>query len=122
MIIGVGIDICPVDRIGQILQRQGDAFEKRVYTQTERDYAKGAARNDRLSARWAAKEAAIKALNMPAGFGWHDISVKNAPSGAPSLILTGAAKSHADQLGVKNILLSMSHAGGQAVAVVILEG
>lgn len=122
MILGLGIDICPIDRIAQIIARQGEAFEHRVYTPTERQYAQGAAKNDRLAARWAAKEAAIKALGAPEGIGWHNIAVENAPSGAPSLILSGIAKQHANALGVKNSILSMSHAGGQAVAVVILEG
>ena len=122
MIIGVGIDICPIDRIREILERQGVAFEERVYTPAERAYAQGAARYDRLAARWAAKEAAIKALNAPSGIGWHDISVSNSETGAPSLILDGIARDHADKLGVNNIMLSMTHAGGQAVAVVIMEG
>ncbi|MBN2531030.1 MAG: holo-ACP synthase [Deltaproteobacteria bacterium] len=122
MILGIGIDICPVNRIQQILERQGDAFENRVYTRTEREYAKGAARFDRLAARWAAREAAIKALNAPKGLGWHDISVENSQTGAPSLLFKGVALSLAEKLGVNNIMLSMTHAGGLAVAVVILEG
>jgi holo-[acyl-carrier protein] synthase len=122
VIIGVGIDICPVDRIEGIISRQGDGFTRKVYTPLEIAYSKGAAKGERLSARWAAKEAAIKALGAPTGVNWHDISVENRPDGAPLLILQGAAKEAADRLGVKNTLLTMSHAGGMAVAVVILEG
>mgnify|MGYP001427477721 CR=1 FL=1 len=122
MILGLGIDLCPVDRIRDVIERQGDAFLSRVYTPAERDYATGAMRFDRLAARWAAKEAAIKALGGVSGIDWHDLCVVNADSGAPSLVLAGGAAARARQMGVTNILLSLSHAGGQAVAVVILEG
>ncbi|MBN2343373.1 MAG: holo-ACP synthase [Deltaproteobacteria bacterium] len=122
MIIGVGIDICPIDRIGDVLKRHGDAFMNRVYTRSEQDYAEGKIKNDRLAARWAAKEATIKALGAPEGLSWQDIAIENDESGAPRLTLSGAAKTHADTIGVTHTLVSMTHAGGQAVAVVILEG
>lgn len=122
MILGIGIDICPVERIEGIVERQGETFEKRVFTETERNYAQGAVKGERLSARWAAKEAAIKALGAPAGLKWYDLEVVNAPNGAPSLKMAGQAKHTADKMGVKNVLLTISHAGGMAVAVVILEG
>jgi len=122
MILGVGIDICPVDRITGIIERQGAAFEDKVFTETERDYARGKARGDRLAARWAAKEAGIKALGAPSGLKWHDLEVRNRDDGAPELIMSGAAVERARELGVVNVLLTMSHAGGMAVAVVILEG
>ena len=124
MILGMGIDICPISRIEDIVDRQGDLFTNRVFTQEERDHAKKGKKvtGERLAARWAAKEAAIKALGAPGGLKWHDMEVANSPDGAPSLILRGAAKEHADSIGVERVHISLSHAGGVSVAVVILEG
>ena len=125
MILGIGIDICPVNRIADVIERQGDAFVNRVYTKTEIAYCQKAVKSvkeERLAARWAAKEAAIKALGAPLKITWHELEVVNSADGAPSLILGKAARQHADSMGVKNILLSISHAGGTAVAVVIAEG
>ena len=124
MILGMGIDICPISRIEEIVDRQGYLFTNRVFTQEERDYARKGKRvtGERLAARWAAKEAAIKALGAPGGLRWHDMEVANSPDGAPSLILRGAAKEHADRIGVKRVHISLSHSGGVSVAVVILEG
>ncbi len=122
MIVGLGIDVCPVERIAGIFERHGDAFARRVFTDVERAHAgDGVVRDERLAARWAAKEAAIKALAAPTGLKWHDLAVVNDEAGAPSLVLSGAAGEHARKLGVRRILLSLSHAGGIAVAVVVLE-
>ncbi|NLN63400.1 MAG: holo-ACP synthase [Myxococcales bacterium] len=122
MILGVGVDICPVQRIEDIVARQGDAFVDKVFTETERRYATGRAQGERLAARWAAKEAAIKALGAPTGMKWHDIWVQNRPDGAPELQLAGAAAARFAQLGAVRTWLTLSHAGGMAVAVVIIEG
>ena len=124
MILGMGIDICPISRIEDVIDRQGELFTKRVFTQKERTHATKGKKvtGERLAARWAAKEAAIKALGAPHGLRWHDMEVANSPDGAPSLILRGAAKEHADRIGVEHVHISLSHAGGVSVAVVILEG
>jgi len=123
MILGLGVDVCPVVRIGEILERQGDAFADRVFTAGEIGYAgTGRARDERLAARFAAKEATIKALGSAEGLRWRDIEVENAPDGAPSLRLAGAAEDRRRSLGASAVHLSLSHAGGVAVAVVILEG
>jgi holo-[acyl-carrier protein] synthase len=122
MIVGLGIDVCPVERIRGIFERHGDSFARRVFTDAERAHAgDGVVRDERLAARWAAKEAAIKALGGPPGLRWHDLAVTNDEGGAPSLVLSGAAKEHARRLGARRALLSLSHAGGVAVAVVVLE-
>ena len=122
MILGLGVDICPVNRIEEVLERQGVSFEEKVFTDGERRYSVGKAKGDRLAARWAAKEAGIKALGAPEGLHWHDLEVRNREDGAPTLIMRGAAAERAKTLGVTNTLLTLSHAGGMAVAVVILEG
>jgi holo-[acyl-carrier protein] synthase len=122
VIVGLGIDVCPVARIAEILERHGALFADRVFTPHELERSgNGVVRSERLAARWAAKEAAIKALGAPEGLRWHDMEVVNAAGGAPSLRLDGAAKACAEALGVTRALLSLSHAAGVAVAVVVLE-
>lgn len=123
MILGLGIDVCPVERLQQALSRHGDLFARRVFTDGEIAHAgDGMARNDRLAARFAAKEATIKALSAPTGLRWKDMEVVNAPNGAPALQLHGVAAEQVEQMGVTRTWLTISHAGGVAVAVVILEG
>jgi holo-[acyl-carrier protein] synthase len=123
VIVGLGIDVCPVARIAGILERHGALFADRVFTPGELTHAgNGAVRNERLAARWAAKEAAIKALGAPEGLRWHDMEVVNDAGGAPSLRLDGAASASAEAKGVTRALLSLSHAAGVAVAIVVLEG
>jgi holo-[acyl-carrier protein] synthase len=122
VIVGLGIDVCSIARIGEILERHGALFAKRVFTDGEIEHAgKGIVRNERLAARWASKEAAIKALGAPDGLRWHDMEVVNAEDGAPSLKLCGAAAACAEAKGVTSILVSLSHAAGVATAVVVLE-
>ena len=123
MILGLGVDLCPVDRIERILDRHGGLFTERVFTETEQAYAgQHRTQGERLAARFAAKEAAIKALGAPKGLRWRDMAVSNDESGAPHLNLSGRAKARAEEMGVARTMLSLSHAGGMAVAVVILEG
>ncbi len=123
MILGLGIDVCPVERIEQVLDRHGDIFADRVFTEGEREHAgEGVVKSERLAARFAAKEATIKALGAPEGLRWREMEVVNAEDGAPSLHLTGRAAERASKMGVTRTFLSLSHAGGVAVAVVIFEG
>jgi holo-[acyl-carrier protein] synthase len=123
VILGLGIDVCPVERIQGIIERHGAIFTDRVFTAIERDHAgEGVVRAERLAARWAAKEAAIKALGAPPGLRWHDLEVVNDDAGAPALELRGSAAERAAALGTAQVWISLSHAGGVALAVVILEG
>lgn len=123
MILGLGVDLCPVERMERIVGRHGDLFCRRVFTEDERDYAeRGARPGERLAARFAAKEATIKALGGPAGLRWTDMEVLKGRGGAPSLSLKGKAREIADAIGVVRSFLSLTHAGGVAVAVVVLEG
>jgi holo-[acyl-carrier protein] synthase len=123
VILGLGVDICPVERIEGILRRHGDIFSTRVFTDGERDRAgAGKVTAERLAARFAAKEAAVKALGAPDGLRWRDMEVVTGDDGAPSMRFRGKAKERAEELGVKRVLISLSHAGGMAVAIVILEG
>lgn len=123
MIIGMGIDVCPIERIKSIVERHGDIFVDRIFTEGEKSHAgKGVARAERLAARFAAKEATIKAFGAPEGLRWKDMEVVNAPSGAPSLQLHGELARIGEDRGVTRSHLSLTHAGGIAIAVVVLEG
>jgi holo-[acyl-carrier protein] synthase len=124
MIVGLGTDLAEVLRIRKSVERYGDRFLNRIYTAKERTYSLSKANAaERLAARFAAKEAGMKAI----GTGWHhgvtwrDFEVVNEPSGKPVLNLTGVAQRIADQLGVARISLSMTHTAQMAFAVVILE-
>lgn len=123
MILGLGVDVCPVERIQGVVDRQGDAFVKRVFTAKEIEYAgDNRVTMERLAARWAAKEATIKALGAPKGMQWTEMEVVKAENGAPSMRLHGIAEIRAKELGVSRTLLTLTHAGGIAVAVVVMEG
>lgn len=116
-----GVDLVAVDRIAESLARHGDRFLERLYTARERADACGvpALREQRLAARFAAKEAAIKALGLvEVGLGWRDIEVVRHRDGACSLRLTGAAERQAAHLGLRDLALSLSHEGNWAIAMV----
>lgn len=122
MIIGVGIDLCPVSRMGRALERHGGRFEARVFTAEERAACRGRGQPaQHFAARFAAKEALLKALGVPPGLSWHELEVVSAASGAPMLRLSGEAQAAAGRLGVTDLHLSLSHAGDMAAAVVIAE-
>jgi len=125
MIRGTGIDICEVDRIRKALEApHGLRLKQRVFTTREIAYAERKANKyERFAARFAAKEAGMKALGTGwrRGVTWQDFEVANLPSGKPTLVLTGRAQEIAAQLGVQNISLSMTHTAVQAMAMVILE-
>jgi holo-[acyl-carrier protein] synthase len=123
VILGIGIDVCPVERMRDVLARHGDPFRRRVFTDRELERAgEGRVSTERLAARFAAKEAAIKALRAPPGLAWKEMEVVSAADGAPALSLHGRAAEAARTMGVLRQFLSLSHAGGVAVAVVVLEG
>jgi holo-[acyl-carrier protein] synthase len=124
MIVGTGIDIAEVPRIQQSIERFGDRFLQRVYTAGEIRYCDSKVnRAERYAARFAAKEAAMKALGTGWSHGvrWRDCEVVRLPSGRPTISFHGKAGEIAARLGVKNAALSLSHTAEQAIAQVILE-
>lgn len=125
MIIGTGIDLAEVPRIRSSIERYGDRFIERVYTPLERTYVERKANKfERYAARFAAKEAGMKALGTGwrRGVRWQDFEVANLPSGRPTLRLHGEAKAIAESMGVKNISLSLTHTAENGMAFVIFEG
>jgi holo-[acyl-carrier protein] synthase len=125
LIVGTGIDLAEVDRIRDAIRRHGNRFIDRVYTAGEIAYVESKAnRFERYAARFAAKEAGMKAIGTGwrRGVGWHDFEVQNLPSGRPQLKLHGMAAEVAAQLGVRQISLSLTHTAQQGMAFVILEG
>lgn len=124
MIVGSGVDIAEVDRIEAAIGRHGARFIGRVYTELEQAYAERKAnRYERYAARFAAKEAGMKAIGTGwrHGVRWRDIEVANMASGKPTLRFYGAAAAFAERLGVHNVTLTMTHTAKQAMAIVILE-
>lgn len=124
MIVGLGLDIAEIDRIGQAITRRGAAFLERVYTPQEVAYCEQHKNKfERYAGRFAAKEAAMKALGTGwrHGVRWHDIEVTRESSGKPTIGLEGVAREIADRMGVKNISLTITHSGNFALAQVIFE-
>lgn len=124
MIVGLGLDIAEVDRIGEAIARHGAPFLERLFTPAEVSYCeRHKNRYERYAARFAAKEAAMKALGTgwSRGVRWRDIEVAREPGGKPTLHLAGVARQIADQLGVKHISLTITHSGNLALAQVIFE-
>lgn len=125
MILGTGIDLAEVARIREAVERYGRRFLERVFTPAEIAYVERKAnRYERYAARFAAKEAGMKALGTGwrRGVRWQDFEVRNQASGRPALLLHGAAAEYARQLGVERIHLSLTHTETMAQAFVILEG
>jgi holo-[acyl-carrier protein] synthase len=124
MIVGSGIDIAEVPRIASSIRRFGDRFLQRVYTAGEIRYCQSKANSaERYAARFAAKEAAMKALGTgwSRGVRWRDIEVAREPGGRPTIVFHGKAAEFAERLGTLHIALSLSHTSEQAIAQVILE-
>lgn len=124
MIVSIGIDIVEVYRIRETISRT-PRFVERVYTTKEREYceAKGAAAAQSFAARFAAKEAFLKALKTGwrGKITWHDIEILSGTDGVPSLKIAGEAQTIMENLGANRIHLSLSHTTEHAIAQVILE-
>jgi holo-[acyl-carrier protein] synthase len=126
VILGLGMDVVDVGRVARLLDGppgRAERFLARCFTPAERAFCEG--RRDRASrygARFAAKEAAIKALGAPRGTSWQDLEVARAEGRAPTLTLSGRAAAAARTLGVARAHLTLTHDGGVAAAVVVLEG
>jgi len=124
VIVGLGLDIAEVDRMETAIGRHGAPFLERLFTPREVAYCESHKnRFERYAARFAAKEAAMKALGTgwSRGVRWRDIEVLNEPGGKPTLQLEGVAAEFAGRLGVKTISLSITHSGNLALAQVIFE-
>ena len=120
----MGVDIAEVDRIQLAIERHGEPFLRRVYTAAEREYCERFRnRYERYAGRFAAKEAAMKALGTGwrRGVKWVDFEVVREKGGRPTIALGGEARKIADELGVKRIALSITHTAAQALAQVIFE-
>jgi holo-[acyl-carrier protein] synthase len=125
MILGMGVDLAEVPRIRAAIERHGGRFIERIYTPPEIAYVERKAnRFERYAARFAAKEAGMKAIGTgwKRGVSWRDFEVVNLPSGRPTLRLHGVASEIAQQLGVRQIWLSLTHTAELGMAHVILEG
>jgi holo-[acyl-carrier protein] synthase len=124
MIVGTGIDVAEVPRIRHSIERFGDRFLQRIFTAGERRYCDSKAnRVERYAARFAAKEAAMKALGTGWNHGvrWVDCEVVRMPGGRPTMTFHGRAGEFAVRMGVKNAALSLTHTSEQAIAQLILE-
>lgn len=128
MIIGLGSDICDARRLGQVLERHGERFLNRIFTETERTKAdRRANRVQTYAKRFAAKEACAKALGtgFRAGVFWRDMGVVNLPNGKPTMQLTGGARARLDAITPAGhearIDVSLTDEGPTAQAIVIIQ-
>jgi holo-[acyl-carrier protein] synthase len=124
MILGTGVDIAETSRIEQGLQRHGERFTRRLFTPAEIAYCERFKKSaERYASRFAAKEAAFKALGTGwrEGVRWLDVEVTHLKSGKPELVLHGKAEELARRLGVTSTAVSISHSDRYVIAQVIFE-
>jgi len=124
VIIGMGVDLAEVERVRAAIERRGEPILRRLYTDKERAYCERSRNKyERYAGRFAAKEAAMKALGTGwrGGVRWVDLEVVRAPGARPTMVLHGQAKKIAERLGVKHIAISITHTGALAFAQVIFE-
>lgn len=116
--ISVGVDIIEIGRIAKTVKRFGERFFERIYTPSEIAYCRG--RAPQLAARFAAKEAVMKALGTGTrGVSWKEIEVTRKGTGEPGIALHGRAAKRAEALGIDRLALSISHSREYAVASVV---
>ena len=124
LIVGTGMDVAEVDRIARSMERFGRRFVERVFTAEEIRYCESKANKaERYAGRFAAKEAAMKAIGTgwKLGVGWQDVEVRRLPGGRPSLHFHGRALEFFQKLGAVRAHLSITHTEQLAMAQVILE-
>jgi holo-[acyl-carrier protein] synthase len=124
-LIGIGIDVVEVDRIADALERHGDAFRDRIFTESERAYCSSQKRPAlHYAARFAAKEAVAKAFGTGIGkdLGWLDMEIIRRPSGEPALELSGTGKAYAEANGIADVKISLTHARDYAAATAVALG
>ena len=125
MIVGIGVDLVEIARVERVLRRHPERARVRLFTPGEIAYCDAASRPPQsYAARFAVKEAFFKAVGTGWGRGiaWNEVEVVGKPGGAPSLRLLGAARAHADAIGVRRSHLSITHSDDTALAFVVLEG
>ena len=117
--IRIGCDVHPISEIAESIALFGERYLARVFTAAERAQAAGPMAVERLAARYAAKEAVVKVLKVPTSTAvpWQAIEVRSGRYGAPFVVLSGTAKTLAEQQGISRIDISLSHDGGIAMAV-----
>jgi len=116
VIVGVGIDVVDVARFGTVLERT-PSLRQRLFTEVERDLPL-----ESLAGRFAVKEALAKALGSPGGLAWSDAEVRRGEHGAPALVVRGTVAACAARRGASEFLVSISHDGGIATAIVLAQG
>lgn len=124
MIVGTGIDVVEVPRVAAALERFGRRFIERIFTEEEIRYCDSKANPaERYAARFAAKEAAMKAIGTGWNHGvrWRDVEVRRMRGGRPTLVLSGKAAEFAQRLGAVRTQISLTHTAAEAIAHVILE-
>ena len=124
-VIGTGVDLVECDRIQRSIDRFGDRFLHRVFTDGEIEYSRSMKFPARhLAARFAAKEAVSKAFGTGIGksMGWRNIDIQKRKSGEPFLVFSGPAEAFAAERGVISALITLSHTENYAVACAVLEG
>lgn len=124
-VIGIGTDIIECERIDQMIQKHGDTFLKRVYTAAEISYCSDRkAANQHYAGRWAAKEAVLKALGTgwAHGIQWTDVEVVNQMGGKPNIVLAGVAERISREMGIQQMMISISHCKGYATAYATAVG
>lgn len=125
MIVGIGVDLCDTNRVRSLLDRYGDRFVNRVFTERERGYCRNERRrHECLGGRFAAKEAALKAIGtgLSQGIRWRDVELVSSERQPPRIEWHRRAAEIAAERGMKTCHVTITHDGGMAVAVVILEG
>jgi holo-[acyl-carrier protein] synthase len=121
-ILGIGTDITECLRIARMIERHGELFLERVYTPDEIRYCQCRKQaTQHFTGRWAAKEAVLKALGTGwrRGISWRDIEVRNSPGGRPQAILRGGTLEVAEKLGIRCVLVSISHCRSHATAYAV---
>jgi holo-[acyl-carrier protein] synthase len=125
MIVGTGTDLCEIARIARSIERYGDQFLHRIYTDAEIRYCQRKVKTaaESYAARFAAKEAGAKALGtgIAKGVSWREIEVTHLAGGRPTLLFHGRAAQRASSMGAKAMHLSLSHGRDLAIATVVLE-
>lgn len=124
-ILGIGTDIIECLRIAQMIERHGELFIQRVYTEHEIAYCSTKkAATQHYAGRWAAKEAVLKALGTGwvRGISWRDVEVRHRPGGAPIVALRGGAREVFERSGIAEMHVSISHCRSYAIAYAIAEG